>query len=245
MAGPRPTRYGPRSSVGRKSSHDPSSSHSQNRSRDPAARGPLGRLRQDGPAGKARPAERRRPRYRPRRRPAPASGRRPAVAGGYGRSARPGHRVRAVAHPADRRLRPEPVRPAAARVVLQPLRQSAMILFELKGGELACEDVALSAIAHAVGTPVYVYSSAPLVRHFTVLRDALTGAGLKDPLSAFAVKANPNVAVIRTLAQAGAGADVVSEGEVRRALAAGVPPERIVFSGVGKSAGALEVAMQA
>ncbi|MBS0362535.1 MAG: diaminopimelate decarboxylase [Proteobacteria bacterium] len=117
--------------------------------------------------------------------------------------------------------------------------------FELKGGELACEDVALSTIAAAVGTPVYVYSSATLVRHFTVLRDALTGAGLKDPLIAFAVKANPNVAVLRTLAQAGAGADVVSEGEIRRALAAGVPPERIVFSGVGKSAGEIEFALKA
>ncbi|MBS0333890.1 MAG: alanine racemase, partial [Proteobacteria bacterium] len=115
----------------------------------------------------------------------------------------------------------------------------------LGGPELACEDVPLSRIAEAVGTPVYVYSSATLVRHFTVLRDALAGAGLKDPLIAFAVKANPNVAVIRTLAQAGAGADVVSEGEIRRALAAGVPAQRIVFSGVGKSAQEIEFALQA
>jgi len=107
--------------------------------------------------------------------------------------------------------------------------------FELQGGELYCEDVPLAKIAAAVGTPVYVYSSATLQRHFTVLRDALVGAGLKDPLIAFAVKANSNVAVLRTLAQAGAGADVVSEGEIRRAVAAGVPPERIVFSGVGKT----------
>ena len=107
--------------------------------------------------------------------------------------------------------------------------------FELQGGELYCEDVPLAKIAAAVGTPVYVYSSATLERHFTVLRDALVGAGLKDPLIAFAVKANSNVAVLRTLARAGAGADVVSEGEIRRAIAAGVPPDRIVFSGVGKT----------
>jgi diaminopimelate decarboxylase len=107
--------------------------------------------------------------------------------------------------------------------------------FELKGGELWCEGVPLARIAEAVGTPVYVYSSATLERHFTVLRDALTAAGVKDPLIAFAVKANSNLAVLRTLAKLGAGADVVSEGEVRRALAAGVPPERIVFSGVGKT----------
>jgi diaminopimelate decarboxylase len=113
------------------------------------------------------------------------------------------------------------------------------------GAELYCEDVPLAKIAEAVGTPVYVYSSATLVRHFLVLRDALTGAGLKDPLIAFAVKANPNVAVLRTLALAGAGADVVSEGEVRRAVAAGVPPERIVFSGVGKSEAEIAFALEA
>jgi diaminopimelate decarboxylase len=117
--------------------------------------------------------------------------------------------------------------------------------FELQGGELTCEDVSLATIAEAVGTPVYVYSSATLVRHFTVLRDALVGAGLKDPLIAFAVKANSNVAVLRTLADAGAGADVVSEGEIRRALAAGVPPERIVFSGVGKTEGEIAFALEA
>ena len=116
--------------------------------------------------------------------------------------------------------------------------------FELRGGELACEDVPLAAIAEAVGTPVYVYSSATLARHFTVLRDALAGAGLKDPLIAFAVKANSNVSVLRTLAKAGAGADVVSEGEIRRALAAGVPAERIVFSGVGKTPAEVAYALE-
>jgi len=116
--------------------------------------------------------------------------------------------------------------------------------FELLDGELACEGVPLAAIAEAVGTPVYVYSSATLERHYTVLRDALTGAGLKDPLIAFAVKANSNVAVLRTLARLGAGADVVSEGEIRRALAAGVPPERMVFSGVGKTEAEVEFAVE-
>lgn len=107
--------------------------------------------------------------------------------------------------------------------------------FELRDGELFCEDVPLAAIAEAVGTPVYVYSTATFERHYTVLRDALEAEGVRDPLIAFAVKANSNLAVLRTLAQLGAGADTVSEGEIRRALAAGVPPERIVFSGVGKT----------
>ena len=116
--------------------------------------------------------------------------------------------------------------------------------FELKGGELACEDVPLAKIADAVGTPVYVYSSATLERHYSVLRDALVGARLGEPLIAYAVKANSNVAVLRTLARLGAGADVVSEGEIRRALAAGVPPQRIVFSGVGKTAGEIAFALE-
>jgi diaminopimelate decarboxylase len=110
--------------------------------------------------------------------------------------------------------------------------------FEVRDGELACEAVPLSRIAEEVGTPVYVYSTATLQRHFTVFRDALRDAGLADagePLIAYAVKANSNLSVLKTLAALGAGADTVSEGEVRRALAVGVPPERIVFSGVGKT----------
>ena len=109
-------------------------------------------------------------------------------------------------------------------------------------GELACEGVPLRAIADAVGTPVYVYSTATLVRHYTVFRDAF---GSRSPMIAYAVKANPNLAVIRTLAKLGAGADTVSEGEVRRALAAGVPAGRIVFSGVGKTAAELAFALDA
>ncbi|MBA4792346.1 MAG: diaminopimelate decarboxylase [Phenylobacterium sp.] len=117
--------------------------------------------------------------------------------------------------------------------------------FELRGGELFCEDVPLAEIAQAVGTPVYVYSTATLERHYTVLREALVAAGVVDPLIAFAVKANSNLAVLRTLARQGAGADTVSEGEIRRALAAGVPPEKIVFSGVGKTAAEIAFALEA
>jgi diaminopimelate decarboxylase len=105
--------------------------------------------------------------------------------------------------------------------------------FDLRNGALNAEDVPLSAIAAAVGTPVYVYSTATIERHVRVFRDAL--AGLDDPLVAFAVKANPNRAVLATLARAGLGADVVSGGELMRARAAGVAAEKIVFSGVGKT----------
>jgi diaminopimelate decarboxylase len=118
--------------------------------------------------------------------------------------------------------------------------------FGLSGGELACEEVPLSRIAEAVGTPVYVYSTATLERHFTVFRDAFAAhPELGAPLIAYALKANANIAVVRTLARLGAGADTVSEGEIRRALIAGVPAERIVFSGVGKTAGELAFALEA
>ena len=115
--------------------------------------------------------------------------------------------------------------------------------FEVRDGELACEGVALSASAEAVGTPVYVYSTATIERHYTVFRDAMAGIGRGDALIAYAVKANSNLSVLKTRADLGAGADTVSEGEVRRALAAGVPPERIVFSGVGKTAAELAFAL--
>jgi diaminopimelate decarboxylase len=108
-------------------------------------------------------------------------------------------------------------------------------------GKLACEGVSLEAVAAAVGTPVYVYSTATLVRHFRVFQEAF---GARRPLIAYAVKANPNISVIRTLARLGAGADTVSEGEIRRALAAGVPAGRIVFSGVGKTAQELAFALE-
>jgi diaminopimelate decarboxylase len=106
--------------------------------------------------------------------------------------------------------------------------------------ELYCEDVALREVAEAVGTPVYVYSSATLERHYNVFRDAFAP---RSPLIAYAVKANGSLSVLKTLAKLGAGADTVSEGEIRRALAADVPPSRIVFSGVGKTAAELAFAL--
>jgi len=106
--------------------------------------------------------------------------------------------------------------------------------FDLKDGALHCEDVPLEAIADEVGTPVYVYSAATLRRHARVMREAL--ASLPDPLIAYAVKANPNPAVLSVLAREGLGADIVSIGEYRSARAAGMKPETILFSGVGKTA---------
>ncbi len=106
--------------------------------------------------------------------------------------------------------------------------------FDLRNGVLHAEDVSLEAIAEAVGTPVYVYSTATMTRHAHVFMEAV--APLGDVLVAFAVKANPNRAVLATLARQGLGADVVSSGEMARALAAGMRPQDIVFSGVGKTA---------
>ncbi|MDB5459298.1 MAG: lysA [Caulobacteraceae bacterium] len=116
-----------------------------------------------------------------------------------------------------------------------------MNFFEVRDGELWCEGVPLSRIAHEVGTPVYVYSTATLERHYTVFQDAFAP---RKVLVAYAVKANSNVSVLKTLARLGAGADTVSEGEIRRALAAGVPPSRIVFSGVGKTRRELAFAVE-
>jgi diaminopimelate decarboxylase len=105
--------------------------------------------------------------------------------------------------------------------------------FQLIDGVMHAENVALPIIAAEVGTPVYVYSRATFVRHAQVFRDGLSA--LDNPRIAFAVKANPNLAVLRILAREGYGADVVSSGELDRALAAGMKPEDIVFSGVGKT----------
>ncbi len=109
--------------------------------------------------------------------------------------------------------------------------------FTYRDGVLHAEDVPLPAIAEAVGTPVYVYSRATLERHAAVFSDALKGVGPKH--LAFAIKANPNLAVVRVLAKSGFGADVVSGGEIARALAAGMAPGDVVFSGVGKTRGEL------
>ncbi len=116
--------------------------------------------------------------------------------------------------------------------------------FEARDGDLACEAVSLARIAEAVGTPVYVYSTATLERHFQVFRDAVRGLGRPEPLIAYAVKANSNLSVLKVLIAQGAGADTVSEGEIRRALAAGAAPDRIVFSGVGKTAAELAFAIE-
>ncbi|MFL6730046.1 MAG: diaminopimelate decarboxylase [Sphingomicrobium sp.] len=114
--------------------------------------------------------------------------------------------------------------------------------FQLKDGELCCEQVPLTEIATAVGTPVYVYSTATMLDRAAALRSSLEG--LDDPLIAYAVKANPNSAVIATLAKAGLGADIVSGGEYRRARAAGVPGDRIVFAGVGKTEDEMRLALE-
>lgn len=106
--------------------------------------------------------------------------------------------------------------------------------FSLIGGQLHAEQVPLARIADEVGTPVYVYSRATLERHADVFREGLSGVPRKH--LAFAVKANPNLAVLKVLAKRGYGADVVSGGELDRALAAGIAPADIVFSGVGKTA---------
>lgn len=104
--------------------------------------------------------------------------------------------------------------------------------FALENGVLHAEDVDLARLAAEIGTPFYCYSTATLVRHYEVFAGVFAGL---SHLVCYAVKANSNQAVLTTLARLGAGMDVVSEGELRRALAAGVPPEKITFSGVGKT----------
>jgi diaminopimelate decarboxylase len=118
--------------------------------------------------------------------------------------------------------------------------------FDYQDGEMYCEGVPLARIAGEVGTPVYVYSTATLRRHYEVFRNAFRDhPGLGEPLVAYAVKANSNISVLKTLGDLGAGADTVSEGEIRRALAAGIPPERIVFSGAGKTEAEIAFALDA
>ena len=113
--------------------------------------------------------------------------------------------------------------------------------FNYRDGVLHAEGVPLTRIAEAVGTPAYVYSSATLESHYRAFADAFAG---QKATICYAVKANSNQAVIRTLARLGAGADVLSEGEMRRALAAGVPAGRIVFSGVGKTRDEIRLALE-
>jgi diaminopimelate decarboxylase len=112
--------------------------------------------------------------------------------------------------------------------------------FAYREGRLFAEDVDLAKLADIAGTPLYVYSTATLERHYRVFADAFPAG----TLIAFSVKANGNLAVLKTLGQLGAGADVVSGGELKKALAAGIPPERIVFSGVGKTAREMKLGLE-
>ena len=113
--------------------------------------------------------------------------------------------------------------------------------FAYRAGVLHAEDVDLSNVAKCVGTPLYCYSTATLQRHYRVLAEAFEG---QNALICFAVKANSNQAVLATLAQLGAGMDVVSEGVLRRAMAAGVAPEKIIFAGVGKTRSEMAYALK-
>jgi diaminopimelate decarboxylase len=112
--------------------------------------------------------------------------------------------------------------------------------FDYRGGVLHAEAVNLSELAKAVGTPFYCYSTATLERHYRVFTEAFAG---EKVLVCYAMKANSNQSVLRTLAKLGAGADVVSGGELKRALAAGIPPAKILFSGVGKTEAELRAAL--
>jgi len=113
--------------------------------------------------------------------------------------------------------------------------------FSYRDGRLFAEDVDLTRLAVEVGTPCFVYSTATLERHYKIFAQALP----PNSLIAFSVKANGNLAVLKTLANLGAGADVVSGGELKKALAASIPPERIVFSGVGKTAPEMRAGLDA
>jgi diaminopimelate decarboxylase len=114
--------------------------------------------------------------------------------------------------------------------------------FAYRDGVLHAEDVSLTALADEVGTPAYIYSTATLERHFRVFSEAFAGM---DALVCYAMKANSNQSVLKTLARLGSGMDVVSGGELLRALTAGVPGNRITFSGVGKTADEIEDALEA
>ena len=114
--------------------------------------------------------------------------------------------------------------------------------FQYRDGVLYAEDVPVSEIAKTVGTPFYCYSTATLERHYRVFSEAFQGV---DAMVCYAMKANSNQAVLKTLGRLGAGVDVVSLGELTRALAAGIPAERIMFSGVGKTAHEMDAALEA
>jgi diaminopimelate decarboxylase len=121
-----------------------------------------------------------------------------------------------------------------------PIRVSDFFVY--RGDELHAEEIAVSRIANAVGTPFYLYSAAAFADQYRRFAEAFS---VERPLICYAVKANSNLAVLRLFAGLGAGADVVSEGELHRALAAGMLPQRILFSGIGKTSGELEAAIDA
>jgi diaminopimelate decarboxylase len=125
-----------------------------------------------------------------------------------------------------------------------PIRGLILVndIFSYRGGELYAEEVQVSRIAASVGTPFYLYSAAGFTRQYQSFANAFAP---EQPLVCYAVKANSNLAVVRHFALLGAGADVVSEGELRRALAADMTPERVIFSGVGKTAAEMRAALDA
>ena len=116
-----------------------------------------------------------------------------------------------------------------------------MHFFSYKNDELFCEEVPVESIAEQVGTPFYLYSWATIVRHFRIFKDAFSG--LKH-LICFSVKSNSNIAILHTMASEGGGADIVSGGELYRALRAGMSPDKIVYSGVGKTHDDIEMALK-
>jgi len=116
-----------------------------------------------------------------------------------------------------------------------------MHFFSYKNDELFCEEVPVESIAEQVGTPFYLYSWATIVRHFRIFKDAFSG--LKH-LICFSVKSNSNIAILHTMASEGGGADIVSGGELYRALRAGMSPDKIVYSGVGKTHDDIEMAIK-
>lgn len=124
---------------------------------------------------------------------------------------------------------------------IQSADESLMHHFHYKSGILHAEDVSLARIADDIGTPFYCYSTATLERHYNILAEAFRD---QKALICFAVKANSNQAVLATMARLGAGMDVVSEGELRRARAAGVPASKIIFAGVGKTRAEMAYALE-
>ncbi|UCE67010.1 MAG: diaminopimelate decarboxylase, partial [Candidatus Zixiibacteriota bacterium] len=115
-----------------------------------------------------------------------------------------------------------------------------MDFFRYSKGELHCEDVKASRLAEFFGTPLYIYSLKTFIRHFEVIRKAF---GNKPHIICYATKANSNLAILKTARLLGGGADVVSGGELRLALRAGIRPDKIVFSGVGKTDDEIELAL--